>query len=272
MYNLFRYKHSWFYFSLIFFQFFYISCTPEVKPDDNGIVIPPKSDWILNKSMSDEFDEWDSTKWGTTLWYATTTDFAFNSGNVSVSNGYLKLTVKKESYKNKEYTCGAVKSTFTVGANTMMEIRAKTIDYRANISTAIWLSDKPVPEKNPNVEIDIMETLSPGSKPQKFTAGLHYWWSGGIGDQNVGWKDYLLPSGQNISDEFHIYKLERYNGKLRMYFDGILFWDFDARDYPRLIDMERYFIFSIEGHAEGLDAYLPAEFLIDYIRIYDYNE
>lgn len=227
--------------------------------------------WVLNSDKSDEYDSWNTAKWGTSLWYSVSTDIAFNPANVSVANGYLKLKVKKESYNGKEYTCAAVKSTFGVGNNSIVEIRAKTIDYRANVTTALWLSDELLPSLNPNVEIDIMETLSAGSNPQKFTAGIHYWWAEGIGDQNLGWKDYFLPSGQNLSDQFHIYKLERYNGRVRFYFDGALFWDFDASTYTKVTDMERNVIFSIEGHAgTPIDAYLPNDFLIDYVRIYDY--
>lgn len=243
-------------------------CKDPVIEDPDDDWDGPK--WVLNEEKTDEFNQWDTNKWGTSLWYSTTSSFAFNSANVSVSDGYLRLTAKKESYNGKNYTCGAVKSKFTLGNNSYIEIRAKTIDYRANVTTALWLSDVPGADKNPNVEIDIMETLSALSNPKKFTATIHYWWVGGIGDQALEWKDYFLTT-TNMSDNFHTYKLERTDGKIRLFFDGIMFWNFSTVSHTPVSQQERNVIFSIEGHAGApVDAFLPGEFLIDYIRVYDY--
>ncbi|OJX59474.1 MULTISPECIES: glycoside hydrolase family 16 protein [Dysgonomonas] len=224
--------------------------------------------WDLVPELSDEFDVWDSNKWGISLWYDVSTDFAFNAQNVSVKDGFLRLSAKRESKNGKNYTAGIAMSTFKVGGNSYVEIRAKTIDYRANVTTALWLSDEPTTENSPNVEIDIMETLQAGEKPKIFTSTIHQW-----ADPHValGWKVKNLSF--NLSDDFHVYGLERRNGFIRMYLDGEVFWEFDTTSYPSVSDQERYIIFSIEGHAgTPVDSYLPNEFLIDYVRTYECSE
>ena len=41
---------------------------------------------------------------------------------------------------------------------------------------------------------------------------------------------------------------------------------------PEFVTMPRHIIFSLEGHAGNpVDAFLPAAFQIDYLRIYKYN-
>lgn len=267
---LFTIKKSYFGFLLIFL-IYTISCSSD-NTDNGDIIDPPKKDttWVLDKTMSDEFDIWDAEKWNTSLWYSTTKEFAFKPSNASVSDGYLKLTARKESYNGKSYTCAAVKSNFQIGENTLIEIKAKTIDYRANVTTALWLSDIPLATSNPNVEIDLMETMQASAQPQRFTATIHHWLIGGTnsGDNPRGWIVMDLTSG-NLSDNFHIYKLERRNGYIRLTFDNKVYWEFDTSDYPNISTQERNVIFSIEGHAgTPVDAYLPGEFLIDYIRTY----
>lgn len=222
--------------------------------------------WVLDVSVSDEFDNWNNSKWGTSLWYDVTSDFAFTSDNVYVKDGLLHLAAKKESYNGKEYTCGAVISTTQLGNNTCVEIRAKTIDYRANVTTALWLSDQPAVENDPNVEIDIMETLQAKNAPQNFTATVHYWENGQ--DTALGWVSIDMPTG-NLSDDFHVYKLIRLDNYIKMYIDDIAYWEFNTTNYQNVSYQDRYIILSVEGHAGApVDEFLPSEFLIDYVRVF----
>ena len=222
--------------------------------------------WVLDASVSDEFDNLDESKWSKSLWYSVTSNNAFHPDNVTVSDGILRITAKKEQYNGKEYTCGALISNFRLGVNTCIEIRAKTIDHRANVTTALWLSNQPLVADNPNVEIDIMETLSAGTRPKRFTGTIHYWENGT--DTALEWVNIDVPSN-SISDDFHVYKLIRLENYVKLYIDDIPFWKFNTTDFYNVSHQERSVVFSVEGHS-GLpvEEFLPNDFLIDYVRVY----
>lgn len=270
-----RYRCLFFFFSLFLITAGLFSCqeqTPvlindNIPVNNNRNNAPPvSSTWVLDVSVSDEFNTMNTSKWGTTLWYDVSSDFAFNPSNTTVSNGCLQLTAKKQTLNNKNFTCGVAKSTFQVGGDSYIEIRAKTIDYRANVTTAIWLSDLPIAANNPNIEIDLMETLSAGSQPKQFVSTIHQWFVPG-GDVSPRWKIKDLP--YNLSDDFHIYALERRNGYIRFYLDGVVYWEFETSKYPGISEQDRNIVFSIEGHAgTPNETYLPANFLVDYVRVY----
>ncbi|MEU0564907.1 RICIN domain-containing protein [Nonomuraea sp. NPDC005983] len=226
---------------------------------------PAGSSWQLVDSLSDDFagSAFDPARWRTGLWYATSGVGAFNPANVSVADSNLLLTAEQESYNGKSYTFGAVQSLFEVpGVNTYVEVRAKVLNSQANVLSAIWMQTAPGTAKNdPNPEIDIEETFN-------FTGlrtGLHVWPT----SSTIGWGPYLWDSGiPDISADYHLYGLERRDGRLRVYFDGQLGIDLAPPDLS-LLNMSRRMIFSLEGHlGQPNDAYLPASFAIDYVRTY----
>ena len=272
----------------------FISCANLDRDPEEEIPTPSSSAWVLNQSKSDDFNSWDSSRWGTDLWYKTSSDFAFNAANTYVTNGNLVIEARKEDFEGKKYSAGAARSKFKVGANTRVEIRAKLPDYRAHVTSALWIADAPTTEGSPNLEIDIMETyLNKGNVNERFTSGIHYWWRGnkpqwatGItssSDQSLGWLNHSISTP--LSDHYHIWTIERYDNKILFYFDNILFWtnDITKHDTKGTFDsfipeeyrknfneQERDIIFSIEGHAgTPVPEYMPAQLLIDYVRVYD---
>lgn len=87
---------------------------------------------------------------------------------------------------------------------------------------------------------------------------------------------YYRDAG-SLSNDFHTFRLERCDGRIRMYVDGDLYWD---RDWKRAVEkqawfrwaleMERPVILSIESHSGNpVDEELPGEFLIDYVHFYE---
>ena len=248
-------------------------------------------EWVLIEEKSDDFDNWNPEKWGTDLW-VTSSVYDFKEENVSVEDGCLKLTVRKEESGNMHYTAGRVKSKFKVGGNSALEIRARLVKHAAHVSNAIWISDAPTPWENPNLEIDIVETMPDETWPDwKFSSGIIYWW---LKAEGVAIPDWVkIPANQNwvqqqlaltyyrdvesLSRDFHTFRLERYDGRIRMYVDGDLYWD---RDWKRAVDkqawfkwaleMERPVIMSIESHSGNpVEEELPGEFLIDYVHFYE---
>lgn len=229
----------------------------------------PDGNWTLLPEASDEFNgnELDTEKWNNGIWYDVSTDLAFKKDNVSIRDGKLILTAKKESYNGKSYTAGAVESKFEVpGTDSYVEVRAKALNKSANVLSAIWMQSSPLTKAlNPNPEIDIMETFD----YSKMTSTIHTWRQNPSIHLQLGtnaWKTGL----DDISADYHTYGLERRNGKLRFYFDGKLAWEKTPLE-DSFVQLSRHMVLSLEGHlGNPVDAYLPGEFLIDYVRTY-YN-
>lgn len=229
---------------------------------------PPESgNWTLLPSASDEFDGTclDEQKWTNGIWYDVTTDLAFHPDNVSVRDGNLVLAAKKEAYNGKNYTAAAVESKFEVpGTASYVEVRAKALDKKANVLSAIWMQSSPLNSAlNPNPEIDIMETFD----YTKMTSTLHTWHQNPsihLQRGTKGWKTGL----EDISADYHTYALERRDGKLRFYFDGQLTWEKTSIE-DSFVELSRHMVLSLEGHlGTPAEEYLPGEFLVDYVRTY----
>lgn len=114
-----------------------------------------------------------------------------------------------------------------------------------------------------------METFNYYSYEQ----ALHTWW---INPNDPS--DYVHTvaghhtwnTGVDMSNDYHIYGLERKDGKLSFYFDGELAWEMTPSD-PSFVAMDRHMVLSLEGHlGNPVDAYLPDSFVIDYVRTYAY--
>lgn len=228
---------------------------------------PESSNWTLLPAASDEFDGTclDEQKWTNGIWYDVTTDLAFHPDNVSVRDGNLVLAAKKEAYNGKNYTAAAVESKFEVpGTASYVEVRAKALDKKANVLSAIWMQSSPLNSAlNPNPEIDIMETFD----YTKMTSTLHTWHQNPsihLQRGTKGWKTGL----EDISADYHTYALERRDGKLRFYFDGQLTWEKTSIE-DSFVELSRHMVLSLEGHlGTPAEEYLPGEFLVDYVRTY----
>ena len=148
------------------------TCCASCSDDDEERAVQ----WQLNEAMSDDFNSWNPEKWGTDVW-VTSSVYAFRDENVSVADGCLRLAVKKEEHNGFHYTAARVKSAFNIGGNTAVEVRAKLVKHAAHVANAIWLSDQPLPWSNPNLEIDLVETMPDDTWPDwKFSSGILYWW------------------------------------------------------------------------------------------------
>ena len=75
-------------------------------------------------------------------------------------------------------------------------------------------------------------------------------------------------TGVDVSADYHVYGLERSNGKLRFYFDGKLAWEITPSD-PSFVNMPRHVVLGLEGHlGDPVNRYLSQSFLVDYVRTY----
>ena len=191
--------------------------------------------------------------------------------NARVEGGNLVITAVREDYQDAKYTSASIitlgKFEFTYGR---VEVRAKLPGGR-NVWPAIWTlgvnrSEVGWPKCG---EIDIMEFW--GTSSGTVSANVH------TGDYNHtkgngrGGKIKVDKPWEN----FHVYAVEWYPDRLDFFFDdkmyyscskkgeGIGEWPFDAPQYL-LINL------ALTGSKEGIDdSIFPAEYLIDYVRIYD---
>jgi beta-glucanase (GH16 family) len=236
---------------------------------------PTSTGWKLIPEISDEFNSssLDTNKWDKKPGYPTSNVFAFSYRNINVSDGYLKLSARKEKLHDKAFTSAFLESKFNdPGNGSYIEIRAKTIDVRANICCAIWEQNFPtVKAFDPNPEIDIQEYLLPNAygNPNRVQSTLHRWPSKPAVHTEDAYQIYdaLVP----LCYDFHTYGLERRDGKLSFYLDGFKYWEYNVSSMPEYVTMPRHIIFSLEGHAGNpVESYLPVDFEIDYVRIYKY--
>lgn len=134
------------------------------------------------------------------------------SNNVSVSDGYLNIALKQESYGGKNYTCGGVISKspniFKYG---YYETRAKLTD-KPGWHSAFWLmGTNGVQQVN---EIDGFECDS--HVPTCFTTCAHYYAPSHV---NYGQVSHNII---NTATDFHVYGWEWTPIEIRFYVDGTL--------------------------------------------------
>ncbi|MDO5063932.1 MAG: glycoside hydrolase family 16 protein [Actinomyces bowdenii] len=224
--------------------------------------------WLRIPSLSDDFTApIDPSRWRRGLWYPTSGVGAFRDENADVSGDNLRLHARRESYGGKAYTFGAVESVFdTPGVCSYVEVRAKALTTAANVLSAIWLQSSTLEGTDtlmthPNPEIDVQETF----KNHAMSMATHLWPAGG-GHIAHGGREYA--SRLDVSQDYHMYGVERRDGRIRFYWDRHLAWDLPAPD-PSLWRMSRHVVLSLEGHrGRPVDSRLPATFDIDYVHTY----
>ena len=159
------------------------------------------------------------------------------------------------------------------GVNSYVEIRAKALHRNANVLSAIWLQSSPLTTaNNPNPEIDMQETFNYDG----MVSTLHTWAIDPASPAPTTPEEYIhdqtppngFDTGVDVSADYHVYGLERSNGRLRFYFDGKLAWEVVPSE-SSFVNMPRHVVLSLEGHlGDPVDRYLPQSFLVDYVRTY----
>lgn len=227
----------------------------------------------LIPAASDEFNgsALDTAKWRKGIWYKVSGNEqdggAFRPENVTVSGGNLVISAKTEDFGGRHHTYGAVESLFEVpGDNTYVEVRAKLLDSRANVLSAIWMQSSPLSvANNPNPEIDIHESFS----SRRMVSTLHRWVKSATKEEHFGDGDERVDFGiADNSTGFHTYGLRRQYGILTFFQDGRPGWTVTPND-PAYSSLARHMVLSLEGHLiTPNEQYLPATFQIDYVRSY----
>lgn len=222
---------------------------------------------------SDEFDGQgapSSSKWGYDLgaggWGNNEVQYYTNrTDNAVVSDGTLKIILKKESYQGSAYTSARIltkgKFSFKYGR---IEVRAK-LPAGGGTWPAIWmLGDNISTVSWPACgEIDIMEHV--GNQLNKIFSTMHY--TGHSGGGGVG-SSVMNPTA---TTEFHVYKCEWSAATLKFFIDDNLYYTFG--NTSALPFNQNFFIIlnvAMGGNFGGAvdSAFTSGEMEIDYVRVF----
>ena len=193
----------------------------------------------------------------------------YQTSNVSVSNGNLVITARKQTVDGKPYTSGRI--------NTNGKFSQKYGRIEASIKLpavqglwpAFWMLGTNIGE--PNVgwpkcgEIDIMEHVNTGST----VLGTIHWFN----------TAYTYYGGNTTTSptNYHLYAVEWDAGSIRWYVDGVQFHTANILNNINGTDEfhKNFFIIlnvAVGGNLPGQninDNALPASMLVDYVRVYN---
>ena len=225
--------------------------------------------WVPYAAMTDEFEGTvlDSSKWWprNPRWLGRQPAY-FWPGNVTVSDGKLHLTMRKEEVAEapKEkgyhtYTSAAVQSKGRVKYG-YFEIKAKPM--KSHGSSSFWFYHN---EPQVWTEIDVFEIGggAPGFE-RKYNMNVHVFKTPTEKEHWSSHGEWVAPA--DLADDYHVYGLEWDEEKIRWYFDGVLVrwvanrhWhqgltlNFDSETMPKWFGLPD-------------DADLPSTYSIEYVR------
>jgi len=224
------------------------------------------NNWTFDTGTGPPFPGWGNNE----LEYYTT-----RPENVFVTNGFLHIVARKESYNGSAYTSAKLK-TFGLFSQTYgrFEFSAK-LPTGQGYWPALWMMprDSVYGGWAASGEIDIMENK--GSNPTTVGGTIHY---GGAYPSNVySTSSYTLPAGQFVTD-FHTYALEWYSNSINWLVDGQLYetrtsWYSSGASYPAPFNAPFYIIMNLAvggnyGGNSDTNTVFPGEMLVDYVRVY----
>jgi beta-glucanase (GH16 family) len=239
---------------------------------------------------SDEFDglQLDYSKWECAV-------DAFGGGNnelqiytdrkenVRVADGHLVLEAHRDNAAvtgtTREYSSGRIRSKHRGDWKyCRVEVRAKTPEGQG-LWPAIWMlpTDDVYGGWARSGEIDIAEFK--GQQPDTVWGTLHY----GAAWPNNAHTGALheLPSGK-FSDQFHVFALEWEEDAMRWYVDDHLYqtqtqWHSEGGTFPAPFDQRFHLILNLAvgggfvGNPNQTTS-LPAQLVVDYVRVYHRGE
>jgi len=240
---------------------------------------------------ADEFDGTaiDTTKWDVMLGDGCSYGIcgwgnnelqSYQAENITVANGILSISAKKERVRAKNYTSGRIRTANMPSGgqwtNGRFEARIKLPD-----GTGLWPAFWMLPT-DPDVgwpmsgEIDIMEATG---QADMFAFGtLHY---GQLWPDNEWTSNRILKQPDSWSADFHEYAVEWEPNEIRWYLDDVLYsvktpadmsdsayWTFENYQYHFLLNL------AVGGNIGGTvdDSMLPNTMQVDYVRVYDFGQ
>jgi len=197
----------------------------------------------------------------------------YKKENTAVSDGYLTITAKKETFNGFQYTSSRIKTqynkTFKYGR---IDIRSKLPKGQgiwpalwmlgANIDTVVWPFCG---------EIDIMELVGGGPGKDNTSYGTIHFDNDGT-YANIS-KSYALPKG-DFYDKFHVFSLIWDEAKIIWLVDDVPFHEQEITSAARKEFHEPfYLLFNLAvggrwpGEPDATTSY-PQKLVVDYVRVF----
>jgi beta-glucanase (GH16 family) len=229
-----------------------------------------KGRWMKFEPMSDEFEgqDLDLKKWTRGLgWWKGRQPALFSDKNVTVSDGKLHLTMRKEKVPEefeklgyKDYTSACLYSKVRAHYG-YYEVKAKPMKSAG--SSSFWFQVEETPGWLTEIDVFEIGGKAPGFE-HKYNMNVHvfrtpttkeHWSVGGV---------WIAP--WRFADNFHVYGLEWGEEEIRYFVDGVLVRSVENTHWHQPL----FLIFDSEtmpmwfGMPE--DADLPSTYSIEYVR------
>lgn len=261
------------------------SSSSQTNPIENENPNPKK--YKLN--WHDEFDgnslnmnywsyqEGDGSQYGIPGWGNSEQQY-YSQDNVSVNNGALKITARRENKGGKAYTSARIRTAnkvaFTYGR---IEAKIKLPPYQG-LWPAFWMLPDTTTYGNwPNSgEIDIMEAK--GRLPNETSAAIHFADNNNQHKYNTGTCDLYQTLSSNMKD-WHTYAVEWESDSLFFYVDDICFFGSKCNQYSGVqgnsgqpFDKNFHILLNLavggmfDNYINPNDSDLPASMEVDYVR------
>jgi beta-glucanase (GH16 family) len=225
-----------------------------------------KGGWVKFEPMTDEFEgkELDLKKWtlGIEGWKGRQPAL-FSDKNVTVSDGKLHLTMRKEKLPADlakqgyhDYTSAALHSKART-AYGYFEVKAKPMNSGG--SSSFWFQREGVPGWV--TEIDVFEICGKAKGSEnRYNMTLHvfqtptekeHWAVGGV---------WVAP--WRLADDYHVYGFEWGKEELKWFVDGVLVRSVENTHWHQPLSL----IFDSETFGMPKDEDLPSTFSVEYVR------
>ncbi len=265
------------------------SSSPSTPPPGGNNPPPSTGTWTL--AWSDEFNGTDGSAPDPTKWVAETGGWGWGNQeleyytsrleNAHQEGGNLVITAKKEDYTGpdgtRNYTSARLKTAGKFDqAYGKFEARIK-VPAGQGIWPAFWMLGKDIDTVSwPTCgEIDIMENI--GKEPSTAYGTIHGPSTTAQDHHFASGTNYVLPNGQKLADDFHIYAVEWELNTIRFYVDGQLYGTQTSASIPsgaRWVFDHPFFLIlnvAVGGSWPGSPdqtTVFPQSMLVDYVRVY----
>lgn len=223
------------------------------------------------------YQEGDGSQYGIPGWGNSEQQY-YSQDNVSVNNGALKITARRENKGGKAYTSARIRTAnkvaFTYGR---IEAKIKLPPYQG-LWPAFWMLPDTTTYGNwPNSgEIDIMEAK--GRLPNETSAAIHFADNNNQHAYITGTCDLNQTLSNNMKD-WHTYAVEWESDSLFFYVDDICFFGSKCNQYSGVqgnsgqpFDKNFHILLNLavggmfDNYINPNDSDLPASMEVDYVR------
>lgn len=223
------------------------------------------------------YQEGDGSQYGIPGWGNSEQQY-YSQDNVSINNGALKITARRENKGGKAYTSARIRTAnkvaFTYGR---IEAKIKLPPYQG-LWPAFWMLPDTTTYGNwPNSgEIDIMEAK--GRLSNETSAAIHFANNNNQHAYNTGTCDLNQTLSSNMKD-WHTYAVEWESDSLFFYVDDICFFGSKCNQYSGVqgnsgqpFDKNFHILLNLavggmfDNYINPNDSDLPASMEVDYVR------